>query len=112
MSAINKIGYAVLLVLMALQVIGQENNALITEGNKAYADGLYNNAISSYTKVLDEGYESADLYYNLGNACFKTDDLASAILYYEKALKLSPNDDDIVFNLNVANSRITDKIEP
>jgi len=61
---------------------------------------------------LDDGFESADLYYNLGNACFKTDDLASAILYYEKALKLSPNDEDIVFNLNVANSRITDKIEP
>jgi tetratricopeptide (TPR) repeat protein len=98
-------------ILFSLTLSAQDYRAYIEKANKDYADGLYNNAIEGYQKVLQYGYESAELYYNLGNACFKVNDLASAILYYEKAKKIKPNDEDINFNLNIANSRITDKIE-
>jgi len=47
----------------------------------------------------------------MGNAYFKNNDIPSAILYYEKARKLAPNDEDINFNLSIANSMIVDKIE-
>ncbi len=87
------------------------NEELVENANRDYSAGLYSNAIEGYTKVLQSGYESVEVYYNLGNAYFKTNDLPSAILYYEKAKKLKPNDQDILFNLNVANNRIKDKIE-
>lgn len=87
------------------------NEELFRQANKDYSAGLYENAIAGYRQILKDGYASAELYYNLGNACFKSNDIASAILYYEKAKKLQPNDPDILFNLNIANSRIKDKIE-
>ena len=57
----------------------------IAKANKAYADGFYANAVELYKSVITAGYESIDLYYNLGNACYKQNDFASSILYYEKA---------------------------
>lgn len=85
---------------------------LFQQANDEYNKGLYAEAIEHYQQILDTRYESAELYYNLGNAYFKTNDIPSAILYYEKARKLNPNDEDIFFNLSVANTKIVDKIEP
>ena len=89
-----------------------DTDSLFVKANEAYANGFYLEAIDLYLKIVDAGYESADLYFNTGNACFKLGDYPSAILYYEKARKLDPNDEDINFNLAVANTRIVDKIEP
>jgi tetratricopeptide (TPR) repeat protein len=87
-------------------------DSIFAKANQEYAEELYTNAIEDYHLILQFGYESPELYFNLGNAYYKTDDIPSAILYYEKAKKLKPNDEDILFNLNVANTRIVDKIEP
>ncbi len=84
----------------------------IAKANKAYTDGFYANAVELYKSVITAGYESADLYYNLGNACYKQNDFTSSILYYEKARKLDPGNEDLNFNLRIANTKITDKIEP
>ena len=84
----------------------------IAKANKAYADGFYANAVELYKSVITAGYESVGLYYNLGNACYKQNDFTSSILYYEKALKLDPGNEDVNFNLKIANTKITDKIEP
>ena len=73
---------------------------------------MYTEAISNYEAVLDQGFESAQLYYNLGNAYFNINMLPAAILNYERAKVLAPADADIDFNLNIANSMIPDKIEP
>ncbi|HOW24901.1 MAG TPA: SH3 domain-containing protein [Bacteroidales bacterium] len=102
-----------IVLLLSIAGIGSAgvNEELVEKANKDYNAGLYANAIEGYSKVLENGYESVEVYYNLGNACFKSNDLASAILYYEKAKKLRPNDKDVLFNLNVANDRIKDKIE-
>lgn len=89
-----------------------DNEITIAKANKAYTEGYYANAAELYKSVVATGFESADLYYNLGNAYYKQNDFASAILYYEKARKLDPGNEDVNFNLKIANSKITDKIEP
>lgn len=84
----------------------------IETANILYNQASYDTAVHLYEQVLAAGYESDWLYYNLGNAYYKLRDLPSAILYYEKASKLNPNDEDIKKNLEIANSQIIDKIEP
>ncbi len=76
-----------------------------------YAKGNYQEAIKEYNEVLKQGV-SADLYYNLGNAYFRTENITQAVIAYERALKLSPSDKDIRFNLQFARSRTIDKITP
>ncbi|MDD5507255.1 MAG: tetratricopeptide repeat protein [Bacteroidales bacterium] len=109
----NNIRLTLIVLLFSIALVGSAgvNEERVEKANKDYSAGLYANAIEGYESVLKNGYESAEVYYNLGNAYFKSDDLASAILYYEKAKKLRPNDSDVLFNLNVANNRIKDKIE-
>ena len=99
-------------LFLAACVSATDVNLIITRANKAYTDGLYTNALELYKQVLKEGYESPGLYYNIGNVYYKLNDFTSAILYYEKAKKLSPGNEDIAYNLKVADSKIADKIEP
>ena len=86
--------------------------ALFQRGNRLYQENDYSGALEAYRGVLDVGLESADLYYNLGNAHFKAGELGRAILYYERALRLNPRDSDIRANLELARSLTTDEIEP
>lgn len=102
----------VFLFLFLQSAFSANVDTLFTRANQEYANEMYTNAIDDYQLILQTGYESAELYFNLGNAFFKTNDIPSAILYYEKAKKLNPNDEDIMFNLSVANTQIVDKIEP
>lgn len=81
------------------------------EADMAYKHGSYQEAIKMYEELLKQGV-SADLYYNLGNAYYRTDDLTKAILAYERASLLSPGDDDIKFNLQFASAKTIDKITP
>jgi tetratricopeptide (TPR) repeat protein len=94
-----------------LMLLASVNSDLIAKANDAYTQNKFNLAIESYKKVIDAGYESSELYYNLGNAYFKTKDYAPAILNYEKARKLDPSNEKIDFNIQVCNARIIDKIE-
>ena len=79
--------------------------------NTAYINGDYHAAIATYGELLDRGYSSAKLYFNLGNACFKEGETGRAILCYHRALRLAPGNDDIRYNLSVAESRTKDRIE-
>ena len=80
-------------------------------GDQAYLNGSIDSAITTYESILAQEYESAEVYFNLGNAYYKSKDIANTILNYERALKLAPNDEDIQFNLRLANLRTVDKIE-
>lgn len=79
------------------------------EANNLYKVGEYEQAIDVYNSILAQGYISAPLYYNLGNAYFRTDNLAAAILNYERALKIEPLDKDVQQNLEYANSKTHDR---
>jgi len=102
----------IILTIILNSVYSTEIDTLFSRANEEYTNEMYTNAIEDYLLIVDAGFESDVLYFNLGNAYFKMSDIPSAILYYEKAKKLNPNDDDINFNLNVANTKIVDKIEP
>ena len=82
-----------------------------TEADSAYVRGQYQEAIKGYEALLKQG-ASADLYYNLGNAYYRTENITRAVLNYERALLLSPSDRDIYFNLQLARSKTIDKITP
>ena len=81
------------------------------DADSAYVHGEYQKAIDSYESLLKKGV-SADLYYNLGNAYYRTENITRAVLNYERALLLSPSDPDIRFNLQMARSKTIDKIVP
>jgi tetratricopeptide (TPR) repeat protein len=103
-----------LLPVFLSQAVANTNkvaDSLVLAGNNYYLIKDYSNAIRCYQQVVDMGFEAPALFYNLGNAYYKQDMLAEAILYYEKALLLSPADEDIQQNLSLANTRIVDKID-
>ncbi len=85
------------------------NSYGIVQADSAYIQGDYTTAAAIYEKVLESQGVSSALYMNLGNAYFKLDEIAKAILNYERAYQLDPSDNDIRFNLEFARSRIVDK---
>ncbi len=84
---------------------------LMSRGNQYYQDKQYDKAIDAYQQVVNSGYEGTSVYYNLGDAFYREGKLGYAILYYEKALRISPGDDDVIHNLKIANARTVDKID-
>ncbi len=79
--------------------------------NTAYINSDYHTAAEHYERILQRGLVSVKLYYNLANACFKEGRLGEAILYYHRALRLAPGNDDIRYNLEIAEARTKDNIE-
>jgi len=82
------------------------------EGNRQYQEGDFESALASYLRLVEAGFESGEVYYNIGNTYFKLSDLAHSILYYERARRLLPGDGDIQANLDLARSLTVDDIEP
>ena len=104
----SHVGMTVLILLLlpfTAQAITKEN------ADTEYKKGNYQQAIKDYEELLKGGV-SADLYYNLGNAYYRSDNITRAIINYERALMLSPGDEDIRFNLQLARSKTIDKIAP
>jgi tetratricopeptide (TPR) repeat protein len=107
----------VIIILMAMflmpqaESLGVSPDSLITRANLYYANGMYEDAARLYQQVADTGYAAAELYYNLGNAYFKAHDIPRAILYYERAHLLDPGNEDINYNLDLARTYVTDKID-
>lgn len=96
--------------LVAFSVYAQET--MLKEAEDAYTKEDYNKAIELYESILNKNGESAAVYYNLGNAYYKANKIAPAILNYERALLLEPGDSDIRFNLQMAKQKAVDQIEP
>ena len=100
------IGLLCTLYFVTLSVYAQ---SAFDDANEAYAAGRYDDAAAMYQSIVDE-QPDAQAYYNLGNAQYKRGELAQAILCYERALRLQPNYPDAKYNLEFAQSRITDNI--
>ncbi len=99
------------LLHLALQA-KTEPDSLLNTANDYYINGDFESAAKVYQTLVDSGYQSADLYYNLGNAYFKQNNIPYAILNYERAYQLQPNDEDIEYNLEYARTYTVDRIEP
>lgn len=100
----------VVLALSAVVMYGGTDQELWNDAAKAYSEKDYEGAVEVYQQLVQKG-ESAPLYYNYANALFKAGYTGRAILYYERALRLDPSNDDIKFNLEFANLSKTDKID-
>lgn len=88
-----------------------EADSLWSAGVVAYAAEDWAGAEKAWTGIAEMGLESADLYFNIGNACFREDDIAHAVLNYERALRLDPSHSDARFNLEFTRTLLQDKIE-
>lgn len=84
---------------------------LMESGNHAYQQENYQEAVQFYEKVLQEGYASGELYFNLGNAYYRLGDLGRAILNYERAQRYLPRSESVAFNLRLANLYIKDRVD-
>ncbi len=102
----------VVMICVSSMVFAQEAALQFDQANQLYRNGNYKQAAEIYEQIAKAGYENPMLFYNLGNCYFKLREIPSAILNYERAKRLAPHDEDIAYNLLLANLRITDKIEP
>jgi tetratricopeptide (TPR) repeat protein len=90
----------------------QAPQELFQRGNEFYRAAKFKEAAAAYDTILQQGTVSAELYFNLGNVYFRLGNFARAILYYERAARLNPNDADIQHNLRLVSLRSVDRIEP
>jgi len=104
--------FTVLFIAVLAPAFGRDSKAevLFDAGNTAYVNSDYHTAVEYYDSIIDMGLQSSRLYYNMGNACFKTGKIGPAILYYNKAQRLSPMNADIEHNLAVAGAFTRDNI--
>ena len=78
------------------------------EGNRLFREGAHRDAVTSYRNALEAGYASGALYYNMGNAYFRLDEIGQAIRFYEKARRYMPESEELAHNLTIVRDRTTD----
>ncbi|MGD8306960.1 MAG: tetratricopeptide repeat protein, partial [Ignavibacteria bacterium] len=100
------------LLVLITNINASPISSRIDEANTYYREGSYEKAIEIYESLVDEGYLGVSLFYNLGNTYYRVGKIGYSILYYEKALKLDPSDDDIKHNLEFAYLSTVDRIQP
>jgi len=86
------------------------SQSIVEIGNKAYQNEHYKIATQHYLEAISNNQKSSELYYNLGNSYFKTNEIGEAIWAYEQALKIDPSNEDILYNLNFTNNLTADKL--
>ena len=114
----KKIYFSILFMFISVWAFGQTDSiqapVIVTkaQADSAYINNDFVSAVYLYENILANQGESADIYYNLGNSYYKMDNIAKAIVNYEKALVLNPGNGDIRFNLELAQSKTVDKVTP
>lgn len=104
----------IFLLVCAICVNGKSQimpDSLFLRANEAYMEKKYDQAVQLYGHLVQAGYESAELYYNLGNAYYRQEQLAYALLWYERALRLDPSNADIRANIAFVNAQTVDQME-
>ncbi|MFQ6604224.1 MAG: tetratricopeptide repeat protein [Fidelibacterota bacterium] len=86
-------------------------DATFQDANALMQQERYEESAAKYERILSQGFEHADLYYNLGNAYYRSGQNGLAIWAYEKARQLNPRDDDISYNLSIAQTQVRDRID-
>lgn len=107
-----KFRYLFLVFFIITAAFCQEAEVKFEQANQLYRNGEYDKAAQIYEQIVTNGYENAALYYNLGNAYYKEKIYPAAILNFERAKRLLPNDEEIEHNLHLSNLHVVDKIEP
>lgn len=106
--------YTILIILLAFEHIHAQSTPIDSALNRAqtyYAAQQYDSVVTIYKSIIDQGFRSDKLYFNLANAYYKQRDIPQAIVWYERALVLNPYNEDIHKNLAIANTQQSDKVE-
>ena len=105
---------AVILLLAGclLNANAQPAAELFAQANQLYKANEYRQAAADYEQLISQGYHTAEVFYNLGNCYYKIDSTGACILNFERALKLSPKDEDIIHNLKLAQLKAIDNQQP
>ncbi|MBN2858529.1 MAG: tetratricopeptide repeat protein [Candidatus Delongbacteria bacterium] len=111
MKRFFNIAYIFLALLIPILVLNASPHTDFHEANSFYEKGEFEKAADLYRKIIDGGYESGEIYYNLGNTHYKLGNIAETIVFYERALKLAPDDRDVTENLKIAKFSLIDKTE-
>ena len=102
----------IFLVILSILLSGnQQVDEIFIQSNKYYTNGNYKAALDGYLEIINSGFESSELYFNLGNTFYKLNNIPESNFYFEKALAISPNDLDVITNLSFAQNLRIDKIE-
>jgi tetratricopeptide (TPR) repeat protein len=99
------------ILMLFISIVAFASSEKMQQANTAYQQKEYKKAIQLYESLVAEGLESTSLYYNLGCAYFQENNLASSLLYFERAARLDPSNEDVQHNLHVVNSRLEDTIQ-
>ena len=105
----RRLFYTILAILFTATVFAQSD--LLQKANDHYTKNEFKQAIDGYNQILMTNMESPEVYFNLGNSYYKTGQYSLSILNYERAKLLAPDDEDISFNLQVANQKVVDSIQ-
>jgi len=100
-----------ILICVVIFSLKCHSNDFLKEAENAYDTKNYKIAIANYEKLINDGYKSYQLFYNLGNAYYRNNQLGKAIYAYEMARKIDPNDEDVRINLGIASAKTVDKID-
>jgi tetratricopeptide (TPR) repeat protein len=91
--------------------LGFAQNSDFYSANGLYEKGKFKEAIEAYGKIINQGHQSSELYYNMGNAYYQEADVGKAIWSFEKALKIDPANEDARFNLDFVSMQTIDQID-
>ena len=97
------------ILALSFNAFAQNYDAIFERANSFYLNKNYDSARSNYFMLYSSGMISKELFLNLGNSSFKLDSLPSAILFYEKGLKIAPGNKDLMHNLQFCNTLLKDK---
>lgn len=100
-----------LLIFLPQLLLAGNWDEVFDQANGSYKDGNWAQAIELYQSMIESGVQDGKVYFNLGNSYYKSGDHSRAILNYERAHLLMPNDEDVEHNLEIANLLVVDKIE-
>ena len=103
--------YILIIILTISNGFCDKVDDLFNKGNDEMVAENYSEAIKIYESILNIGYESSELYYNLGNGYFRLELIGNSIWAYMNALDMAPRDRDIIYNLSIVNMRTIDRIE-
>ena len=110
MTGLNKI-FIILFLSLPLLAVEVETSKIYENGMDAYRKGQYDLAIQEFESILLDNWDSPELYYNLGNAFYRSGNIAGAVWAFESCLKLSPTHEDAKYNLRLANLKVIDRMD-
>ena len=107
----NRLKFIILLFLYPLFAVTENMNLHYEKGVNAYRNNQYDLAIQEFESILDNNWDSPELYYNLGNAYYRNGNTSGSVWAYESCLRLSPIYADAEYNLKLANLKVKDRVD-